>query len=131
MTPTNLDELREQLAARTDELERTQKQLKKPSTISFAERQSLSNRAGKAAAELREQAAVLEGKSGEDEGAEALANAANEALDRAAAVLSSVDAAAPAGGQRGGGLTRGLPGQQRRGVSGMSQQRAPNRSGSE
>src|SRR5688500_7352254 len=131
MSPVNLDELREQITTRIDELERTQKQLKKLSTISFAERQSLSNRAGKAAAELRDQAALLEGKSGEDEGGEALANATNDILDRAAAVLSSVDAAAPDGGQRGGGTTHGLPGQQRSGVSWKSQQRAPNRSGSE
>lgn len=127
-----LEELREDLTQSVAELEKLPRQLKKPSTIPFAERQSLSAKANRSAAELREQLAALEGKSEGDEGLEAQQTAAQEALDRAYEVLGSVSAALPARPQRpGGGFGQGLPGQQRRGVSGLSQQRAPNRSGSE
>lgn len=129
MATPDIEELRTQLTARSSDLERTQKRLKRPSTISFAERQSLSNRAGKALNAVRERLTALEGKTEIDEAAGA---SAQEALDQAGSALEAVEAALPATPQRGGaGTGRGLPGQQRRGVSGLSQQRAPNRSGSE
>lgn len=132
MASTELDELRGKLDARISELEKTQKQLKHPSTISFAERRELSANAGKALTELREQQASLGSGAEGSEDAAAKTTEAEAALERAAAVLGSVTAAQPAGAKRATGAgDRRLPGQQRRGAAGASQQRAPERKGGE
>jgi hypothetical protein len=129
MAETTIAELKEQISSHVADLEHTQKELKKRSTLSFVERNSLSNKAAASVKELREQEAALEGKADEDEGAAALIEAAQAALGRAEKVLNGAHGTHGAAGQRG--PAKGGGGQQRRGVGSMSQQRAPNRSGSE
>lgn len=129
MAETNIAEVREQIAAYITDLEHLQKELKKRSTLSFVERQSLSNRAGGSIKELREQGAALEGKTDEDEGAAAAVESARAALGKADKILTTAHGGPHQPGNRG--PVKGGGGVQRRGVGAMSQQRAPNRSGSE
>jgi hypothetical protein len=132
MAEQGVGEIREQLNKLIGELEGAQKQLKKPSTIGFAERQSLTGKAGKSVVELKAQRDALEGKSDEDEGIAAQLTEANEVIGRASQVASSIAAAQPASLRRSTGTgDRHMPGQSRRGAGAMSQQRAPNRSGGE
>jgi hypothetical protein len=128
MSVSTLEELRTQIDTRIGDLERSQKALKKPSSISFAERQSLTNRAGKALVELRAQREALAGAADGDEGAAKLIQQAEAAVSGADTVLNAIQAAQPAGLHRGP-AARNLPGQQRRGASGPSQQRTPDRRG--
>lgn len=129
MAENTIAELREQIAAYITDLEHLQRELKKRSTLSFIERQSLGNRAAGAVKELREQETALEGKGEEDEGAAAAAEAARAALGRADKILTTAHGGPHQPGNRG--PAKGGGGAQRRGVGAMSQQRAPNRSGSE
>ena len=130
MAEMTVAELREKLAETKTELEHAQKRLKRPSTISFAERRDLSNRAARAATESEEQHAILDGKEDGAEGVAELVKTAEEALGRAQEALRSVDAAQPAGMKRSTGSgDRRLPGQNRRGAPGPSQQRGPDRRG--
>lgn len=114
-----------QVDARLSALSAAAKVLKKPSTISFAERQSLTTKATKAATELRAHREEAEGAS---EPSEAITAALAEA-DR---VLGLVDAAQPGGASKRGSSSAGNVGEQgRRSSGGMnSQQRPPDRIGS-
>lgn len=130
MAETTIAELKEEISSYVADLEHAQKELKKRSTLSFVERQSLTHKAAASVKELREQETALEGKADGDEGAAALIEAAQAALGRADKVLNGTQGSHGAAGQRGPAKGAG-GGQQRRGVGAMSQQRAPNRSGSE
>lgn len=130
MAELKIDQVREQLDRRMTELQRAQKQLQRPSTLSFVERRSLSGRAEKTLAELKEQRAALEGKADGDDGVAERLTQIEEILGRAEAVLNS------AGGHAGGskhspGGDRRIPGQATRGATGASQQRPPDRKGGE
>jgi len=118
----------ENLSAEIDErikaLERAQKQLKRPSTISFAERQDFTRKAAKAAAALQEQRAAL----GEGEPAEERVQEARAALSAADKVLGQVAAAQPTSVAHTGGA-KSVGGNQRRSASGASQTRPPDRIG--
>jgi hypothetical protein len=112
---------------RVSALDRAQKELKKPSTIPFAERRDLTNRAAKAAAELRERRGGLpEGATAEpaEEGTEPepAVKEALEALSRAEQVLELIHAAQPVGLAKGAraGATM-LHGQKRRGFASGAQ----------
>lgn len=121
-SPSILTQIDERLSA----LGAAEKGLKKPSTISFAERQSLSAKASKAAAELRAQR-------GEAESAAEPSEAVKAALAEADRVLGLIQNAHPAGAvKKGGGGTAGSAGAAgRRSGGGMnSQQRPPDRIGS-
>lgn len=132
MAEANLDQLRERLDGRATELQRAQKQLQRPSTLSFVERRDLSNRAGKALTELREHRAALEGKSDGDEGLAEQVTEVEAALERAETVLNSAGGGSGRGPKRtAGGTDRRLPGQSTRGASGAPQQRPPDRKGGE
>lgn len=130
MSETPTEGVLQQIDSRLSDLAAAQKQLKRPSTISFAERQSLTGRAAKAAAELRERRAEVEAQGEPAEGAE-LPEPLKTALDEADRVLGKIDAAQPAGLKRGpGGASQKLPGANRRGTGAMSsQQRPPDRIG--
>jgi hypothetical protein len=116
-------ELLVQIDARIADLDRVQKQLKRRSTLSFAERRDLSSKAGKAAADLSTHRARLagppEGPAGEpEEAAEAtdgtLAEPVREAraaLESAQTVLDLVAAAQPEATHL---LGKRLPGEYRR-----------------
>lgn len=129
-TETSLTEaegLLEQIDRRVAALAAAEKQLKKPSTISFVERRDLGGKAARAAAELRAQRGETEANTETDqEPTEALSAALAEA-DR---VLDRIAGAQPAGFNRGSGAgASSLPGQQRRGTAGRSQTRPPDRVG--
>ena len=109
MAEFNLEELRAQIDERVTELDRAEKHLKKPSTVSFAERRDLSHQATKAADELREHRTALEGKSDGEEGVAALVTEAQAALDRADGKLGAIRAAQPAGLKRGASGGQGFP----------------------
>jgi hypothetical protein len=130
MAETNVDQLRERLDGRITELQRAQKQLQRPSTISFVERRELTTRAGKALAELREHRTALEGKSDGDEGVAEQITAAEASLDEAETVLGR--AGGHSGGMKrtAGGSDRRISGQNTR-AAGASQQRPPDRKGGE
>lgn len=112
------------------DLASAERQLKKPSTISFAERRDLSTKAARAAATLRDQRAEVEAQ-GEPAADAELPDALKSALADAEKILSKIDAAQPAGLNRKAGPNAAkLPGQSRRGSGGMSsQQRPPDRIG--
>ncbi len=131
MSETPAEGVLQQIDSRLADLAAAQKQLKRPSTISFAERQSLSGQAAKAAGELRARRADVEAQGEPTEGAE-LPEPLKAALDEADRVLGKIDAAQPAGLKRGPGAAAAakLPGASRRGSGGMSsQQRPPDRIG--
>lgn len=114
-----------QIDERLSALGAVAKVLKKPSTISFAERQSLATKATKAATELR---TLREGAEGASEPSEAITAALGEA-DR---ILGLVDAAQPGSASKHGASgAASVGGQGRRSSGGMnSQQRPPDRIGS-
>ncbi len=126
-SPTETEGLLEQIDRRVAALAAAEKQLKKPSTISFVERRDLGAKAARAATELRAQRGEAEanGEPGQ-EPSEALRAALAEA-DR---VLDRIAGAQPAGFKRGAGASASsMPGQQRRGSVGRSQTRPPDRVG--
>jgi hypothetical protein len=114
-----LAEIDQQVAA----LERCQKQLKKPSNIPFVERNNLSTKAARSAAELKE----LRGQVAENSDGEA-ATKAREALEKASELLATLDPSNHGNqGQRPRDAGQRRPGEHGRG--GPSQVRTPNRSG--
>lgn len=124
MSTAETDGLLAEIEDRMGALDRAQKQLKRPSTLAFAERRDLTTRAAKAREELEARRSEL---SAEGAG-EAAVGAAREALESAATVLSRIEAAQPAGLQRSG-TARMLPGDQRRGTSSGSPGRPAERRG--
>lgn len=125
MSETETESILTQIDTRLSALGAVAKSLKKPSTVSFAERQSLSTKVTKAAAELR---ALREGAEGAGEASEPVTTALAEA-DR---VLGLVDAAQPGSASKHGASgAASVGGQGRRSGGGMnSQQRPPDRIGS-
>ncbi|MCC2670917.1 MAG: hypothetical protein K0Q72_3388 [Armatimonadetes bacterium] len=120
----------QQIDQRIKALAAAEKSLKKPSTISFAERQSLASKAAKALAELRAQRGTVEGT----EAAEATepAEAVKAALAEADQALGKIEAAQPAGAaRRSPGASTKVTGMQRRGGGMNAQQRGPDRIGGE
>lgn len=131
MAETNLDELKERIDTHVADLQRAQKQLQKPSTLSFVDRRDLTTRAGKALTELREHRAALDGKSDGDEGLTELLTEVEAALERSDKVLNKSGAGQGKGPQRtAGGSTRGAGGATTR-AAGASQTRPPDRRGGE
>lgn len=131
MSQSEPQSILQQIDDRLSALGAAQKQLKKPSTISFVERRDLTSKAAKAADELRERRAEVEGTDAAS-GTETPENvrAALEAADR---VLGQIGGP-QAGGfdRRPAGAARNLGGQSRRGGGGMSSQtRPPDRIGGE
>jgi len=125
MSETETESILTQIDAHLSALSAAEKALKRPSTISFAERQSLATKASKAAAELR-------ARRGEAEGEGEPSEAVTAALAEADRVLGLVDAAQPGGASKRGTSGAGNVGAQgRRSGGGMnSQQRPPDRIGS-
>jgi hypothetical protein len=125
MSETETDNILTQIDERLFALSAAAKVLKKPSTISFAERQSLATKATKAAAELR-------ARREEAEGTVEPSEAVTVALAEADRVLGLVDAAQPGGASKHGASgAANVGGQGRRSSGGMnSQQRPPDRIGS-
>jgi hypothetical protein len=121
---TDTGELVQQIEERARELERVQKQLKKPSTIPFAERQSLSNRAGRALADLKARQAEVSAEGATDEQVQA----AREALTEAEGVLGRIAAAQPSRLNTGSTKVETRPGSQRQGAPGGAAGR-PNAAG--
>jgi hypothetical protein len=146
MSQAEPEDILQQIDVRVAALAAAEKQLKRPSTISFAERRDLAAKASRAAGGLRARRAELEGPQeatqsaeapdAEAPDAEAPAAAASSApdpvqaaLDEADRVLGLIGAAQPAGMNRRGMSHGKLPGQQRRGPVGSPQQRPPDRVG--
>ena len=125
MSETVSETILTQIDGRLSALSAAEKAMKRPSTISFAERQSLASKAAKAAAELRARRAEAEGMTEPSE-------AVTVALAEADRVLGLVDAAQPGGASKRGTSAAGnVGGQGRRSGGGMnSQQRPPDRIGS-
>jgi flagellar biosynthesis/type III secretory pathway protein FliH len=131
MAPSETGDLTEEIDARISELGLAKKQLKKPSTISFAERRDMTAKAEAALAELQARRAALAeaapegdaegGSEGSSEGQTQLLADARAALEAAETILSRVAAAQPAGASRGAGSGgRKLPGENQRGPGGNS-----------
>jgi len=131
MPEANLEELKERIDHHLEDLQRAQKQLQKPSTLSFVDRRDLTTRAGKAVTELQERRAALDGKSDGDEGLTELLAEIEAALDRSDKVLSKSGTGQGKGLQRTAGASnRGGAGHSTR-AAGSSQTRPPDRRGGE
>lgn len=130
MSETASEGVLQQIDRHLADLAAAERQLKKPSTISFAERRDLSSKAARAAAELRAQRVEMEAQGAPAADAE-LPDALKSALAEADKVLGKIDAAQPAGlNRKAGPNANKMPGQSRRGSGGMSsQQRPPDRIG--
>lgn len=125
MSETESPSILAQIDERLSALSTAEKALKRPSTISFAERQSLSGKAAKAASELRSHRA-------ESETATEASEPVKAALAEADRVLGLINGAHPGGGtKRSGGASGNVGAAGRRSGGGMnSQQRPPDRIGS-
>ena len=126
MSEPEPESLLEQIDRRLSSLAAAEKPLKKPSTISFADRRSFLAKAGRASEELRAQRAKIE-EAGEEGPGEELQSAAQAALDEADKLLTMIGGSRPSTANRGTASKSG--GLQRRGVAGGSQVRPPDRVG--
>jgi hypothetical protein len=121
MSETQTETVQAQIDQRLAALASAEKQLKKPSSISFTERRDLTNKAAKAATELR----ALR------------ADVADDAMDASEPVKTALDAADTAIGKihdawpanKGGGFSNNKLGQLRTGAAAGSQSRPPDRVG--
>ena len=123
MASSDAGDLIGEIDSRISELGLVKKQLKKPSTISFAERRELTGKADLALTELQtRRAALAEAPAeGEEESAATLLEEARAALETADTLLSRVGGSQHGGGARGAGSSaKRLPGEQQRGPGGSS-----------
>lgn len=110
-----------QIDQRLTALAAAEKQLKKPSSISFADRRDLTSKAAKAASELK----GLRSEVSDD--ATNPSEAVKAALDAADQTLGKIQAAWPA--NKGGGFANNKSGALRTGAAAGSQSRPPDRVG--
>lgn len=121
MSETKTESVHAQIDHRLAALAAAEKQLKKPSSISFAERRDLTGQAAKAAAELR----ALRADVADD--ATDPSEAVKTAFDGTDQTLGKIEAAWPA--NKGGGFSNNKLGQLRTGAAAGSQSRPPDRVG--
>jgi hypothetical protein len=129
MSQTEGEGILPQIDRRIAALGSAEKHLKRPSTISFAERRELSAKAAAALADLRARRAELEGGEEAAPGEEPPA-AVQASLEEADRVLERIGAAQPSATNQRAAVRKG-PGQNRRGAPGgmSSQNRPPDRVG--
>ena len=122
MSETKTETVHAQIDKRLTALASAEKQLKKPSSISFAERRDLTHKAAQAAAELR----TLRADAKED--ATDPSEAVKTALDAADLALGKIHDAWPSN-KGGGGHANQKVGHLRTGAAAGSQSRPPDRVG--